>query len=130
MERMTSMFFSSEYCLGGMVSLGLLAFSFASNKMYLPTFSVAAVLSSSLCGVVDVSLLRGRVVDILRVFWVRVLVVAPMALWPSGGLSLATGWMAAASASALMLWENLVHSSRRAAEYVLGRLVARVWLGC
>ena len=38
--------------------------------------------------------------------------------------------MAATSASALMLWTNLVHSSGRAAEYVLGCLVAQVWLGC
>ena len=45
------------------------------------SLSVEAVTSSALCGVVDVFLLRGRVVDILRVCWVRVLVVvAPVAL--------------------------------------------------
>jgi len=89
------------------------------------SLSVAAVSLSALCGVVDVSLLRRRVVDILRVFWVRVLVVvAPVALWHSGGLSLAAGWMAAASAP-LVLWANLARSFGCAAGSGSGRLVIR-----
>merc|ERR1712166_384092 len=90
------------------------------------SLSVAAVSLSALCGVVDVSLLGRRVVDILRVFWVRVLVVvAPVALWRSGGLSLAAGWMAAASAPALVPWANLARSFVCAAGSGSGRLVVQ-----
>jgi hypothetical protein len=94
------------------------------------SLSVAAVSFVALCRVVDGFLLRRRVVDVvLRVFWVRVLaVVAPVALWRSGGLSLAAGWRAAASASALMLWADLRRSFGRAADGVWVWLVARAWL--
>ena len=42
--------------------------------------------------------------DVVRFLWVRVLaVVTPVAMWRSGGLSLAVGWMAADSVAALVL---------------------------
>ena len=66
---------------------------------------------------------------VVRFLWVRVVaVVAPVTLWRSDGLSLAAGRMAAASAPALVLWANLVRSSRSAADYGSGRLFARTWL--
>jgi len=91
--------------------------------------SVAAVSLAALCRVVDGFLLQRRVDFVLRVFWVRVLaVVAPVALWRSGGPSLAAGWVAAASASVLMLWANLRRSFWRAVDGVWVWLVARAWL--
>ena len=94
------------------------------------SLSVVAVSLAALCCVVDGFLLRRRRMDcVLRVFWVRVLaVVAPVALWRSGGLSLAAGWMAAASASALMPWANLRRSFGRAVDGVWVWLVVRAWL--
>ena len=94
------------------------------------SLSVAAVSLAALCGAMDVSLLV-RVVDFaLCSFWVRVLVVvASVALWRSGGLSLAAGWMAAASAPALVLWASLARSLGCATDSGSGRLVvqARRW---
>ena len=55
----------------------------------------------------------------------RMAVVAPVALWRSGGLSFAAGWMAAASA--LVLWADLVRSFGRAVGYGSGRLFAQAW---
>ena len=79
--------------LPALLALGFVAIfmahELASVSVPYSPFAVA-VSPSALCGVVDVSLLIGRMVDILRVSWVRVLVVvAPVALWRSGGLSLA-----------------------------------------
>ena len=90
---------------------------------------VPAISPSALCRVVNV-FLSWWVVDVaVRFFWVRVLVVvAPVALWCSGGLSLATRWMVVASTPALVLWANLVRSSRSAADYGSGRLFAQTWL--
>ena len=66
---------------------------------------------------------------VLRVFWVRVLAInAPVALRRSGGLSLAAGWMAAASALAFVLWANLRRSFGRAVDGEWVWLVARAWL--
>jgi len=93
------------------------------------SLSVAAVSLAALCRVVDGFLLQRRVVDFVRIFWVRVLaVVAPVALWRSGGLSLAAGLMVAASASALMPWANLRRSFGRAVDGEWVWLVARAWL--
>ena len=91
------------------------------------SLSVAAVSFVALCRVVDGFLLWRRVVDfVLHVFWVRVLaVVAPVALWRSGGLSLAAGLIAAASVPTLVLRANLVRSFGRAADAEWAWLVAR-----
>ena len=113
--------------------LGIVATSMGVELDRIPvlySLSVAAVSLAALCRVVDGFLLRGRVVDfVLHVFWVRVLaVVAPVALWRSDGLSLAAGWMVAASASALMLWVNLRRSFGRAVDGVWVWMVSRAWL--
>ena len=82
------------------------------------SLSVAAVSFVALCRVVDGFLLRRRVVDfVLHVLRARVLaVVAPVALWRSGGLPLAAGWIAAASVPTLVLRANLVRRFGRAAD--------------
>ena len=93
----------------GVVGINMMAQSAQISVRY--SLSVVAVSLAALCGVMDVSLLV-RVVDfILCTFWVRVLaVVASVALWCSSGISLATGWMAATSAPALVVWANLARS--------------------
>ena len=94
--------------------------------LYSPSVAAVSLAAYSLI-VVDGFLLRRRVVDVvLRAFWARVLAInAPVALRRSGGLSLAAGWMAAASA--LVLWADLVRSFGRAVGYGSGRLFAQAW---
>jgi hypothetical protein len=118
--------------LPALLALGFVAIFMAhelalASVPYSP-FAVA-VSPSALCGVVGVFLLWWLVDVVVRFLWVRVLaVVAPVALWRFGGLSLAAGWMAAASAAALVLWADLVRSFGRAAGCGSGRLFARAWL--
>ena len=90
------------------------------------SLSVVAVSFVALWRVVDGFFLRGRVDFVLHVLWVRVLAInAPVALRRSGGLSLAAGWMAAASALAFVLWANLRRSFGRAVDVEWVWLVAR-----
>ena len=115
--------------LPALLALGFVAIfmahELASVSVPYSPFAVA-VPPSALCGVVDVFLLWWLVDVVVRFLWVRVLaVVAPVALWRSGGLSLAAGWMAAASA--LVLWADLVRSFGRAVGYGSGRLFAQAW---
>ena len=109
--------------------LGIVAIFMVVERARIPvlySLSVAPVSLVALRGAVGGFLLRRGVVDfVLRVFWVRVLaVVAPVALWRFGGLSLAAGWVSAASAAALVLWADLVRSFGCAARYGSGRLLA------
>ena len=110
--------------LGLLLPVGFVAISMAhelaSVSVPYSPFAVA-VSPSALCGVVEVFLLWWLVDVVLCSLRVRVLAVGvPVALWRSGRLSLAAGWMSAASAAALVLWADLVRSFGCAARYGSG----------